>query len=154
VNKLLARLTGKPVQDHLTQTNRTLDSSPDTFPLNRTIYADFMHENQMAAIYSAIGLFLQGSSSLDPMNPDPERKWVASKVVPFSARMVVEKIRCGDEKEYVRVFVNDVLQPLDELCGGSGTLSEGDGMCELDAFVTSQAYARNDGDGDFEKCFE
>ena len=47
----------------------------------------------------------------------------------------------------VRVFVQDVLQPL-EFCGG-----DAHGVCTLDAFVASQAYARHDGEGDFEKCF-
>ena len=56
VNELLARLTQTPVRDH-TQTNRTLDGAPATFPLNRTLYADFSHDNQMAAIYAALGLF-------------------------------------------------------------------------------------------------
>ena len=145
VNELVARLTGKPVRDH-TQTNHTLTSSPATFPLNRSIYADFSHDNQMIAIYSAIGLFPQ-STAPDPSLPDPNRDWLASQLVPFSAQMVTEKVLCG-KKEYVRILVGDALQPL-EFCG-----AKGDGMCELGAFVESQAYARNDGSGDFEKCFE
>jgi len=145
VNELIARLTGKPVRDH-TQTNHTLTSSPATFPLNRGIYADFSHDNQMIAIYTAIGLFPQ-STAPDPSLPDPNRNWLASHLVPFSAQMVTEKVLCG-EKEYVRIFVGDALQPL-EFCG-----AKEDGMCELGAFVESQAYARNDGSGDFEKCFE
>jgi hypothetical protein len=145
VNELIARLTGKPVRDH-TQTNRTLDSSPITFPLNRTIYVDFSHDNQMIAIYCAIGLFPTThppSSSL----PDPNRRWITSRLVPFSARMVAEKLVCG-RKEYVRIWVNDALQPL-KFCGANRR----DGLCELDAFVESQVYARNDGFGDFEKCY-
>jgi len=50
--------------------------------------------------------------------------------------------------EYVRIFVNDALQPM-WFCG-----ARGDGMCELSAFVESQGYARSDGAGDFSKCFE
>jgi hypothetical protein len=143
-------LTGKPVKDH-TQTNSTLDASPVTFPLNRTIYADFSHDNQMIAIYAALGLFRQ-PLSLDPSNPDPERTWVASKLVPFSARMVVEGVLCAadgcnEEGRYVRIFVNDALQPL-KFCGASR-----DGLCRLDDFVEGQGYARSDGAGDFEKCF-
>ena len=85
INELIARLTGQPVQDS-TQTNHTLDSSNETFPLDRTVYADFSHDNQMVAIYSAMGLFTQ-SAALDPSNPDPARTWRASNLVPFSARM-------------------------------------------------------------------
>ncbi|TFK33295.1 phosphoglycerate mutase-like protein [Crucibulum laeve] len=154
VNELLARLTGTPVRDN-TQTNRTLDSSPITFPLNRTIYVDFSHEHPLAAIYSAIGLFKQ-PAPLNPTQPDPDRSWLASRMVPFSARMVTEKLVCGDEKgkgkgkkkEYVRILVNDALQPL-KFCGAGD-----DGLCELKAFVESQAYARTDGAGDFEKCYD
>ncbi|KAF8998842.1 histidine phosphatase superfamily, partial [Cyathus striatus] len=55
-NELLARITLSPVSDH-TQTNTTRDSSPLTFPLNRTFYVDFLYDNQMIAIYASIGLF-------------------------------------------------------------------------------------------------
>jgi hypothetical protein len=53
-NELLARLTNTPVVDS-TQTNRTLDENPETFPLGKTFYADFTHENvsyiaQLAAL--------------------------------------------------------------------------------------------------------
>jgi Histidine phosphatase superfamily (branch 2) len=145
VNELLARLTGKPVQDH-TQTNRTLDSSPATFPLDRSIYVDFSHDNTMVAIYAALGLFQQ-PKNLDPAHPDPDRTWMVSRMVPFSGRMVTEKVQCsGKTKQFVRILVNDAVQSLD-FCGGKH------GLCELDAFVHSQGYARSDGAGDFEKCF-
>ena len=145
INELLARLTGTPVRDN-TQTNRTLTASPVTFPLNRTMYADFSHDNQMIAIYAALGLFPQAAPP-DPSSPSPRRDWLASRMVPFSAQMVTEKLVCGSG-EYVRIFVNDARQPL-KFCGATE-----DGLCELGAFVESQAYARNDGSGDFEQCLE
>ncbi|KZV69047.1 phytase [Peniophora sp. CONT] len=141
VNELLARLTGQAVQDE-TQTNRTLDSNPTTFPLNRTFYADFSHDNTMVPIFAALGLF--NSTALDPLKPDENRLWVDSKLVPFSGHMTVEKLACSG-KEAVRVLVNDAVQPL-EFCGGV------DGVCELAAFVESQTYARENGQGDFSKC--
>ena len=141
VNELLARLTGRAVQD-ATQTNRTLDSDPATFPLNRTFYADFSHDNTMEPIYAALGLFK--SPALDPLNPDENRLWVNSRLVPFSGHMTVEKLECFG-KESVRVLVNDALQPL-KFCGGV------DGVCALEAFVKSQVYARENGQGDFAKC--
>lgn len=61
--------------------------------------------------------------------------------------MITEKVMCG-HAEFVRIFVNDALQPL-KFCGAAK-----DGLCELGAFVASQAYARKDGNGDFERCFE
>ena len=145
VNELLARLTGQPVHDH-TQTNATLDADPETFPLGRALYADFSHDNQMIAIFAAMGLFRQ-PEALDPTDPDPGRAWRTERMVPFSARMVTERLVCGDGEKSVRVLVNDAVMPL-EFCG-----ADDDGVCTLEAFVESQSYARNDGEGDWEKCF-
>ncbi|KZT06538.1 phosphoglycerate mutase-like protein [Laetiporus sulphureus 93-53] len=145
INELLARLTDTPVNDS-TSTNTTLDSNPATFPLNRTIYADFTHDNLMIAVYSAMGLFAQ-PAPLDDTLPDPTRTWRASELVPFASRMVVERLSCGGEA-YVRVLVNQAVQDL-SFCG-----ADGDGLCTLDAFVESQAYASSGGDGQWALCFE
>ena len=146
VNELLARLTHRPVSDR-TQTNGTLDGDGETFPLGRGIYADFSHDNEMVAIYAALGLFRQGRD-LDPRRMDEGRTWFASRIVPFGARMVVERLDCGTG-EYVRVLVNDQVQPL-EFCGGEVE----EGVCELGAFVDSQSYARENGQGDWEACVD
>jgi hypothetical protein len=164
INELLARLTHTPVQD-TTQTNTTLDASPITFPLNRSVYADFSHDNEMIAIYSAMGLFrvepLDPSGKKDESRDDGDEEWVTRKMVPFSGRMVVEKMSCSkssthsshttaeSEKEYVRILVNDKTMPL-QFCRGV----KKDGLCALDEFVESQRYARSGGGGDWEKCFE
>ncbi|KAG2142802.1 histidine phosphatase superfamily [Suillus bovinus] len=139
VNELLARLRGRPVEDR-TQTNSTLDSSPITFPLDKTVYVDFSHDNEMVAIYGALGLFPQ----MHPPNPTkvgPQWNWVVSRLVPFSGRMITEKVQCfeaGVPRDFIRILVNDAIQPL-AFCG------TGDGLCELEAFVESQSYARNNG---------
>lgn len=70
--------------------------------------------------------------------------------------MVVERLQCNSNAgkahansgTYVRLLVNDAVQRL-EFCGGV----EGVGLCELGAFVKSQAYSRHNGEGDWEKCF-
>lgn len=82
-------MTHSEVVDH-TQHNYSLP-----FPLDRSIYADFTHENLMVAVYSALGLFHVPK----PLNPkkmpkDMDREWLASHMVPFSARMVVERLQC------------------------------------------------------------
>lgn len=103
----------------------------------------------MISIYSALGLFVQ-PYDLDPTQPDKARTWKDSLMVPFSGRMIVEKLACngsGKQGEYVRVLVNDAIQPL-AFCGASG-----DGMCALTDFVESQSYARNNGEGDWALCF-
>lgn len=148
INELLARLTNTPVNDS-TSTNSTLDSSPITFPLNRTLYADFTHDNLMIAVYAAMGLFPQ-AVPLNDTSADPDRTWLASQMVPFAARMVTERMECGDvggSETFVRVLVNEKVMDM-SFCGAGA-----DGACALDAFVESQAFSRNGGDGLWEQCF-
>ncbi|KAJ6490625.1 phytase [Mycena vitilis] len=146
-NELLARLIRSPVHDR-TQTNRTLDADPATFPLDRSVYADFSHDNTVVAIFGALGLFPQ-PRALSTVEPDARRTWRTHEMVPFAARMVVERLTCAGHRsgEYVRILVNDALQPL-EFCA-----ADADGLCTLSAFVDNQSYARNNGEGDWEKCF-
>lgn len=149
-NELIARLTGRAVVD-ATSTNRTLDGSPVTFPLNRTLYADFSHDNDMTGIFYALGLY-NGTKQLsnttredDPLALDG---YSASWTVPFAARLFVEKMVCADVgggEELVRVVVNDRVRPL-ETCGADAL-----GRCTLSKFVDSLAFARED--GDWSSCF-
>ncbi|KAF8870773.1 histidine phosphatase superfamily [Infundibulicybe gibba] len=115
-------------------------TSPTTFPLNRTIYVDFSHDSRVIAIHTALGRF-NIPRPLDPTGRNKDDGWKASKMAPFSARMVVEKLACGGG-EFVRILVNDAVQLL-KFCGAGG-----DGVCRLPEFVESQAYARSDGMGD------
>jgi hypothetical protein len=162
VNELLARLTNQPVNDS-TQTNHTLDDDKHTFPLGKKMYIDFSHDHLMAAVYSAIGLF--NASQLDPTKINPKRVWLSSEIMPFSSRMSVERLHCSARTpgrfykprsenakikeragDYIRILVNDVVQPL-EFCGG-----DKQGLCELGKFVHSQGYARSNGNDDFRRC--
>ncbi|KAI0089281.1 phytase [Irpex rosettiformis] len=170
-NELLARLTTTPVLD-ATQVNHTLDANPSTFPLDRTLYVDFSHDDEIVAVVSAIGLFRQ-DVLLDPTEPDEGRTWRVSAIVPFSGRVVVERLSCGvyvrseeeeeeEEEEEgegeggregregkearVRILVQDEVQLL-PFCGG-----DEDGICTLSAFVESQRFARENGYGEFAKC--
>ncbi|PCH40718.1 phytase [Wolfiporia cocos MD-104 SS10] len=148
INELLARLTDTPVNDS-TSTNSTLDApGAATFPLGLTFYADFTHDNLMIAVYSAMGLFPQ-ATPLNDTEANPDRTWLASELVPFAARMVVERMDCsGSDEPYVRLMVNQAVQPL-AFCD-----ADENGLCSLSAFVESQAYARNGGDGQWAECFE
>jgi len=161
-NELIARLTDRAVEDHTT-TNSTLDSDPETFPLGRKLYADFSHDNDMAAMFGALGLY-NATKPLDKyVRQDPRgeeaRGWAASWTVPFAARMYVEKMVCtsapgrssgsrqgGDDKELVRVLVNDRVIPLQN-CGMDEL-----GRCELGRFVESLSFVRDGGHWD--RCFK
>ncbi|KAI1377772.1 phosphoglycerate mutase-like protein [Hypoxylon crocopeplum] len=147
VNELLARLTGQPVMDQTT-TNSTLDGSKTTFPLHHALYADFSHDNDMMDIFAALGLY----NLTDPLPGDRRisaqeaKGYSASWVVPFAARLYVEKMTCGgDKEEFVRILVNDRVIPL-QSCGADAL-----GRCTLSRFVESQSFAKNGGHWD--KCF-
>ncbi|CAE6359559.1 unnamed protein product [Rhizoctonia solani] len=146
VNELLSRLTNTPVEDHTT-TNSTLDSNPATFPIGSSaprIYADFSSDNNIAMILSALGI-LRDAKPLPPAGPIPSsstQQFVVSKLVPFAGSTVVEKLSCPalPAKEYVRIIINDAVIPLNELTS-CGKLGATEGLCALEKFVESQAYA-------------
>jgi len=147
VNELVARLTQTPVEDRTT-TNRTLDGSPATFPLDAQLYADFSHDNDMAGVFAALGLY-EGTPPLSNTTKQDAAAtggYAAGWTVPFGARMYVEKLACdGNPKEAVRVLVNDRVIPL-RRCGADSL-----GRCDLDRFVDSLAFARSGGHWD--QCF-
>ncbi|KAF1844098.1 acid phosphatase [Cucurbitaria berberidis CBS 394.84] len=141
VNELLARLTEKPVDDHTT-TNQTLDSDPATFPLDRKVYADFSHDNDMSGVLAALGLYnnTQLLSNTTIQDTKQTHGYSAAWTVPFAARVYVEKLQCKrDEEEFVRVIVNDRVQALD-FCGADKY-----GRCKLSEFVKSQSFPRSGG---------
>ncbi|KAJ5778135.1 Histidine phosphatase superfamily clade-2 [Penicillium odoratum] len=145
VNELIARITRTPVQDH-TSTNHTLDNGSNaatTFPLNRTLYADFTHDNGMIPIFFALGLYnataplptthVQSDSAADGFS--------AAWTVPFAARAYVEVMECGTEKEeFVRVLVNDRVVPL-QGCGVDKL-----GRCKKEEFIDALSFAKEGGD--------
>ncbi|KFA73648.1 hypothetical protein S40288_02576 [Stachybotrys chartarum IBT 40288] len=151
VNELIARLTGRPVDDD-TSTNSTLDSSPETFPVDRALYADFSHDNDMSSIYAALGLY-NATADLPAgrkLPPHDAHGFSAAWTVPFAGRMYVEKMTCGggeedEDEELVRVLVNDRVVPLQN-CGADSL-----GRCRLGAFVESLSFAR--GGGLWHACF-
>jgi len=136
--ELISRLTDEPVQDGAS-INSTLDASNCTFPLGRKLYADFSHDNDMTAIFSALGLY-NGSRPL-PNTTVAEagqaKGYSAAWTVPFAARAFFEKMRCGGrDGELVRVVVNDRVLPLTQ-CGGDQL-----GRCTLAEFIDSLGFAR------------
>lgn len=149
VNELLARLTGKAVEDN-TSTNRTLDGDETTFPLGRKLYADFSHDNDMMTVLGALGVYEDVVMDNSTMKgPEGNGGFSASWAVPFAARVYVERITCGkgggNREEWVRVLVNDRVMPL-KRCG-----SDALGMCRLDRFVEGLEFARKGGRWDL--CF-
>lgn len=146
-NELIARMTNRHVDDE-TSTNHTLDDNPATFPLYRQLYADFSHDNDMTAIFSAIGLYNNTSplSNTTLTEAAQANGYSAAWTVPFAARAYFEKMVCpGYLEELVRVVVNDRVVPL-TTCGGDKL-----GRCTLSKFVDSLSFAMSDGHWD--QCF-
>ena len=146
-NELIARMTNQPVQDH-TSTNQTLDDDPETFPLERQLYADFSHDNDMITIFSALGLY-NGTAhfpNTTVVEAADANAFSAAWTVPFAARAYFEKLKChGYYDEMVRVIINDRVLPLTQ-CGGDDL-----GRCTLAAFIDSLTFAKTGGLWD--KCF-
>ena len=97
---------------------------------------------------------------MDPETPDPNRKWVASRLVPFAARLVIERLECPNPDatlakknptvKAMRMLLNDAIVHVPDCQESEKSL--GNGVCDLDVFVESQAYARNGGVGEWERC--
>ena len=148
-NELIARLTSTLVDDH-TSVNHTLDSVNATFPIGagHPLFADFSHDNDMTAIFSALGLYnaTKPLSNTSIETAEQTKGYSAGWTVPFAARTYFEKMACeGQEEEFVRVLVNDRVLPL-ESCRGDTF-----GRCTLGRFVESLSFAR--GGGRWERCF-
>ncbi|KAK7529210.1 histidine phosphatase superfamily [Phyllosticta citribraziliensis] len=163
VNELIARLThARYVEDH-TSVNHTLDDNQSTFPTTDrnedVLFADFSHDNDMTAIFFALGLYdrtadLNNTQIQEPTDPSVagySAAWTAS----FASRLYVEKLVCGSDAsgtsdtadasdEYVRFIVNDRVIPL--------ACADDDGKCLLSAFLETLDFAKSG--GKWEQCFE
>lgn len=146
-NELIARLTNTSVSDQ-TSTNRTLDADAATFPLGRSLYADFSHDNDMTSIFAALGLYNTTKPLPTTMvkSTRDTRGYSAAWTVPFAARAYFEKLQCTDEEEeFVRILVNDRIVPL------TSCNSDRYGRCTLSKFIDSLSFVREGGHWD--QCF-
>ncbi|THC90667.1 hypothetical protein EYZ11_009876 [Aspergillus tanneri] len=146
-NELIARLTKSPVHDD-TSTNHTLDSRPDTFPVDSALYADFSHDSLMVSVFFALGLY-NGTKPLSKTSVESTQEtdgYASAWLVPFAARAYIEKMQCSGEKDpLVRVLVNDRVVPL------HGCSTDQFGRCKLDDFIQGLSFVRSGGNwGD---CF-
>lgn len=76
--------------------------NPTSFPLKRTLYFDASHDNQIVSILTAIGL--KNTSTLPANGPPAKQDWVTSQIVPFSGRLVTERLDC-DCGQFIRFFL-------------------------------------------------
>ncbi|SPO27387.1 related to 3-phytase A precursor [Ustilago trichophora] len=148
LRELLARLEDRPpVMTPPTSINTTLDDSSHTFPLPQgkgpKAFVDFTHDNQLAPIIAALGVWEQ------------DHEWVTSLTTPFSGRLTIEKLNCGQD-DFVRVLIND--QPASASSGtwcpkaakGTAVLGNND-LCPLSAFLEPLRWV--DSAEEWDKCY-
>ncbi|KAL3427333.1 histidine acid phosphatase [Phlyctema vagabunda] len=167
VQELLARLTGSYINSSSSSVNSTLDSNPDTWPLNQKFYLDFSHDDIIISALAAMSMdYFRDPPSLTEFPPNPDRHFILSHLTPFGARMATETIGCSspDPEEvedfrtyytpgqygydpenapykFVRMRLNNGILPLNSIRGGAcGNATSGrtDGLCALDNFLDSQ----------------
>ena len=154
VEELLARLEGHLITSATAQDNITLDSMTSTFPLNQSLYFDFSHDTNIAAILTAFGL-KQFASALPTSGPPKNQQLIVSHLQPFGARLDIEIITAphpiaekrtessssysdtkGPETKYVHFIINQRTLPLGESLPECGKRT--DGWCELKTFMATQ----------------
>ncbi|SCZ96532.1 BZ3500_MvSof-1268-A1-R1_Chr8-2g10271 [Microbotryum saponariae] len=163
--ELLARLTGNRgyVLKETTLVNKTTDSSPENFPLDRPLYADFASDDQMLAVMSLLNLFLD--SALSTTLPCPMRSFITSKMVPFAGRIVFERLSCtgngfwasikqtigASSGAFVRVVVNDEVIDIRHICHEDAVLENGT-MCSLESFTAGVDIVQYEKMSRFAQC--
>ncbi|PLW54647.1 hypothetical protein PCANC_05372 [Puccinia coronata f. sp. avenae] len=142
VAELFTRLTGdtKWVEQDQSKVNQTLDRSWVTFPLDRSSYVDFSHDNQMISILAALGL--PATQTLPETGaPSSPKSWDVSKWMPFGSRLTVEKMACGPrQNEFVRFILNDMVLNITSCKSGHDyrAFNEDPTICQLSHFLESR----------------
>ena len=169
LKEMLARLEGVFINTSQSSINATLDSNPETFPLNQKIYADFSHDFMIWGILAAMSMdyFRKSLPVTYPPPPNSQRHFRLADVTPYAARFVIEKIGCNSPRpvarhlsvtqysasqynysastashKFVRIRLNNAILPLNTIRGGKCKVAgRTDGLCPLTNFLDSQADA-------------
>ena len=153
VEEFLARVNNHTLNTATAQANITLDSNTATFPLNQTLYFDFSHDTNLAAVLTAFG-FTQFAQFLPTTGPPANQQLIVSHLQPFGARIDIEIIKApqpvaanrttpanaytpGSPTSYVHFLVDQRTLPLGPSFPSCGNRT--DGWCELSTFLNVQA---------------
>ena len=128
---------------------------PMTFPLNQSLYFDFSHDTNIAAVLTAFDIREPSFASyFSPTGPPPGSVPVISHMTPFGARLDIEIIDApspvaekridlnatylpGPPTSYVHMVLNQRSLPLGASHPECG--ARDDGWCELGVFARWQA---------------
>ncbi|CZT25135.1 related to phytase [Ramularia collo-cygni] len=153
VAEILARLQHRLITEPTAQVNVTLDSNPDTFPLDQALNFDFSHDTNIASILTAFGL-TQFAPVLPTDHLERNRSLIVSHLTPFAARLDMEIIETpkpldpsrksgdswdekGDVTRYMHFILNQRTIPLGKSFPECG--DRDDGWCELGTFLKVQS---------------
>jgi len=157
VEELYARLQGHlyNLAPGSTQVNTTLDEMNSTFPLNQTLYFDFTHDVNIAAVVTALGL-TQFNQTLSASGPPENQQLIVSHMEPFGSRLLFEVIdtphpvkalrpatnnattsdyyNSGNATTYIHLTLNQRTIPLGVSYPQCGARE--DGWCEKSTFLS------------------
>jgi hypothetical protein len=166
LEELIARLNKQFINISYSSVNSTLDSSSETFPLNQTFYMDMTSDTAMVAFLTALSFdyFRENVSYVYP--PQDNLHFRISRITPFSARLITEKIGCASSSpistnstrtqysqtqynyspdkathKFIRMRLNNAILPLDTIRGGFCSIGRTDGLCPMENFIASQQNA-------------
>jgi hypothetical protein len=161
--EVIARLQNHTLGYSGSQINTTLDSNPETFPLNQSLYFDFSHDTNLASVLTAFGLTQFAEDLPADKNPG-DHAFAVSHITPFGARLDIEVIRApkpvspnrdgylrGEETKYVHFVLNQRTLPLGKSFPECDA-ERRDGWCELDTFLKVQEEQVGKAQFDF-ACF-
>jgi hypothetical protein len=177
LQELIARLTNEFITSSNSSVNSTITNNAKDFPLGRPFYADFSHDDILISVMTAMSLdYFKDPPSLTAYPPDPKRKFILSRITPFTARLITEVIGCASPDptaqpaartqyypgqygyspakathKFIRMRLNSGILPLTTIRGG-GCAGRTDGLCALDSFLKSQETAYEKSQYDF-ACF-
>lgn len=155
VQELRSRLQNRYLRKQGGSANLTLDTMPETFPLDQSLYLDFSHDTNIMSILTAMGL-TQFNAVL-PTDHMVEHELVVSHLEPFGARLDIEVIETarplaaerparyesGGRTTYLHMLLNQRTIPLGRSLKQCG--ERDDGWCEVGDFLraTDDAFERS-----------
>lgn len=161
--EVMARLKNHTLGYSGSQINVTLDSSPETFPLDQSLYFDFSHDTNIVSVLTAFGL-RQFADELPATEHPGDHSFTVSHVTPFGARLDMEIIRTpqplspqrdgylrGGETRYIHFVLNQRTIPLGQSFAECD-VGRKDGWCELETFIKIQDTMADKAKYDF-ACF-
>ncbi|KAK9461967.1 histidine phosphatase superfamily [Lipomyces oligophaga] len=132
LKELQARLEGHLLTEPFASINVTITNNEQTFPLDQVFYMDMTHDTIILAVLTALGIPFGQLPSTTLLQP---RLFVASRLVPFGARLYVELIDCPVFSEtMVRLKLNSRVFPL---TGVGACPSDPEGFCPLSTFISA-----------------